>query len=320
MPGLPEYLKDYFNFTRRERSGIFALLFLIVVAAILPAIWPTSKERPVSAAEKRALEELVSTIRAPNEDSAGAAFERRPVFKERYPAEPAATGPLFYFDPNTANEAEWRRLGVRDKTIVTIGKYRSHGGRFTKAEDLSRVYGLRKNEYERLLPWVRIRETGKPKTTNEYPQPKYEKPAADRRTVTSIDINNADSAGWVALPGIGPALAGRILRFRERLGGFYTVEQVGETWGLPDSVFQLIRPRLHSNSPVVRQLDINTADANTLRQHPYLRWNMANAIVQYRNQHGHFQSVDDLLRIAVFDKVSLDKIRPYLLAGPPKKE
>jgi len=315
-----EYIKDFFSFSRRERTGIFTLLLLIVIAAIWPSFWPDAEEPPVSAADKQALEQLAASIANNKDDSGTLEPQNKARFKSKFTGEGVAAGPVFYFDPNNASEADWRALGLRDKTIGTIGRYLAHGGRFRKAEDLSKVYGLRKTEYERLLPWVRI-QTVKAERTNEYQYPKTERAAEIKRSVGVIDINLADSAAWVALPGIGPALAGRILRFREKLGGFYTPDQVGETWGLPDSVFQKIKQRLQSDHPTLRQLDINTIDANTLRQHPYLRWNLANAIVQYRNQHGLFSSREDLLRIALIDQATLDKISPYLtFSNPVKKE
>jgi DNA uptake protein ComE-like DNA-binding protein len=320
MAKVPDAFKDYFSFSRRERTGIFALIALIVLAAIWPAYWPAPKEEPVSPADKQALEELAAGIPLIKDDSGTTERPDKPLSKNKFADEAPAAGPMFYFDPNTATEAEWRSLGLRDKTIGTIGRYLAHGGRFKKAADISKVYGLRQADYERLLPWVKIKAASSERT-NDYPYPKNERAADFKHTTAAIDINLADSAAWVALPGIGPALAGRILRFREKLGGFYAREQVGETWGLPDSVFQMIKPRLQCEHPVLRQLDINALDANTLRQHPYFRWNIANALVQYRNQHGPFASKEDLLRIALIDQVTLGKISPYLtLANPAKKE
>lgn len=315
-----EYVKDYFSFSRRERTGIFALLVLIVIAALWPVFWPAAQEPAVSAADKQALEELAASIPVMKDDSGNAAPRGTSSFTSKPRDAVSPAGPLFYFDPNATSEAGWRALGVRDKTIGTIGRYLAHGGRFKKPEDLAKVYGLREADYERLLPWVRIK-TGDSERPNEYPYTKTERTTDYKRSVTVIDINLADSAAWVALPGIGPALAGRILRFKEKLGGFYAPEQVAETWGLPDSVFQRIKPRLQCGHPLLRQLNINAMDANTLRQHPYLRWNLANALVQYRNQHGPFHSKEDLLRIALMDPPTLEKISPYLaLDNPVKKE
>ena len=111
--------------------------------------------------------------------------------------------------------------------------------------------------------------------------------------------------------GIGPAYAKRIITFREKLGGFSSVEQVAETYGLPDSTFQNIKSRLQP-SPVLHKIAINTISVAELRAHPYLETRQATAIVSFREQHGAFHSVDDLRNIRALPAAVLEKLRPYL--------
>ncbi|WP_420832406.1 ComEA family DNA-binding protein [Paraflavitalea pollutisoli] len=127
-----------------------------------------------------------------------------------------------------------------------------------------------------------------------------------------IDINAADTSAFIALWGIGSKLAARIVNFREKLGGFHGVEQVGETYGLPDSTFQAIRSHLQCAAPDLRTININTADADVLDQHPYISRSQAYAIVRYREQHGSYQAVDQLLQITILTPDNLEKMRPYL--------
>ena len=131
-------------------------------------------------------------------------------------------------------------------------------------------------------------------------------------TAHLVDINDADSIAFIALPGIGPRLASRILNFREKLGGFYSSDQLSEVYGLPDSTFQNIRQYLHLAGSV-KTININTASKDELRVHPYIRWNLANAIVEYRNQHGNFQSLEDLKNISVIDETTYNKLIHYLI-------
>ena len=115
----------------------------------------------------------------------------------------------------------------------------------------------------------------------------------------------------IALPGIGSKLAARIINFRNKLGGFYSVEQIGETFGLQDSVFQKIKGWLIVDG-TVQKININSATKEELGKHPYIRWNLANAIVAYRNQHGDFKSLNELKNIAVIDEATFEKIVHYL--------
>lgn len=271
--------KDYLSFTQKERRGIWVLLVLIGISNAVPHFIPEKKMDEVLL-----LKEIEDTV----------------TVKPRQPQ-------LFTFNPNTLDSAGWLKLGIHQRSIRTIRNYVRKGGRFRKPEDLERIYGFRKEDYERLMPFIRIPDTSK--KIQDTSKPRYE----NKKTApTIIDINTADTAAFIALPGIGSKLANRIIAFREKLGGFYTVEQLAETYGLRDSIFQKIKPRLKCTAGHVRKININTADANTLKQHPYLKWPIANAIVQYRQQHGEYKELEDLKQIAILPPELYDKILPYI--------
>ncbi|MBS1936130.1 MAG: helix-hairpin-helix domain-containing protein, partial [Bacteroidetes bacterium] len=226
------------------------------------------------------------------------------------PHETSVKTTLFYFDPNTASSDQWKKLGLRDKTIRTINNYLSKGGKFRMATDLKKIYGLREEEYQRISPYVQIENVVEKENKDE---PRFTTSShKDFSRISDIDINTTDTSALIALPGIGNKLASRIINFREKLGGFYSVDQVAETYGLPDSTFQKIKPHLKVNDVTVRKININTTDANVLKQHPYIKWNIANAIVQYRLQHGTFKSIEEIQQIAIITQELFRKIAPYL--------
>jgi DNA uptake protein ComE-like DNA-binding protein len=90
------------------------------------------------------------------------------------------------------------------------------------------------------------------------------------------------------------------------------VQQVAETYGLPDSTFQLIRFKMRCQNPALRTFDVNTTDASQLKTHPYIKWNIANAIVAYRQQHGNYKSLEDLKKIDLISEELFNKLTPYL--------
>jgi competence ComEA-like helix-hairpin-helix protein len=137
-----------------------------------------------------------------------------------------------------------------------------------------------------------------------------------QRPLHPIDINSADTTAFIALPGIGSKLASRIVLFREKLGGFYTVDQIGEVYGLRDSVFQKIRPALRCDRSGIKMISINSAAKEELKAHPYIRWKLANVLVQYRTMHGPFSSLDDLKKIENLDSSALARMAPYLRFDP----
>lgn len=220
----------------------------------------------------------------------------------------------FPFDPNTATREELAGLGLPERLAGNILKYREKGGRFREPESLKKIYGMEEDTYLALAPFIRIGEPARLPRKAEAAESEEERPqaySAVPATPVAIDINRADEQAWQQLYGIGPGYARRIVRFREKLGGFAYIGQVGETYGLPDSTFQQILPQLRM-SPVFRKLHINTADAETLKAHPYLDWRMANAIVNYRAQHGPFVGMEDLHKVKALPTDVVERLEAYV--------
>lgn len=112
-----------------------------------------------------------------------------------------------------------------------------------------------------------------------------------------MEINAADTSPYIALPGIGSKLSKRIIAFRERLGGFCSIDQIAGTYFLPDSTFQKIKPYLIVDSKAIKMIHINSASVDEMKSHPYIKYNITNAIFQYPNQHGNFNSVEEVKKI-----------------------
>lgn len=127
-----------------------------------------------------------------------------------------------------------------------------------------------------------------------------------------VEINTADTSALIALPGIGSKLAERIVLFREKLGGFYDVQQVSEVYGLRDSVFRKLKPLLLCEPGRIKKINVNAAAKEELQLHPYIRWKVANALVTYRQEHGSFSCMADLHRIESIDQATITKMTPYI--------
>ena len=304
-----QLLKDWFTFTKKDR--IFALLVILVVGGslILPRLLAPTPQ-PLALNRDSVLVQAMDTLQ---ERQAKRKDYARNDQGRAYPLEPSApnrftTGELFEFDPNTATLQEWQRLGLNDRTSKTILNYVSKGGKFYKPEDLQKIWGMPEGFYKRVKDYMVITSVQR----KTFSLAESSRPKLEERRPVSLNINEADTSEWIALPGIGSKLSARIVAFREKLGGFYAVEQIGETYGLPDSTFQKIKGRLQVNGDAVRKININTATKEELKGHPYIRWNLANAIVEYRNQHGAFKNVDELKNIVLIDEATFARIVHYL--------
>jgi competence protein ComEA len=319
-----EFIKDYLTFSRKERIGILSVVGVILFTLFLPDILSkAASDRPIKmdttwmAAVKRSEIRVEDSLedqyqKNDNENAYAYQYDKR---KSSHNENDILKGELFYFDPNTITGSEWKMLGLRDKTIKTIENYLSKGGHFYEPEDLQRIYGLRDEEYERLKPFVKIASnTIKTNEESVSLRPKDEIQPSKNYTprYSIIDVNNADTTAFISLPGIGSKLATRIITFREKLGGFYSVEQIGETYGLADSTFQKIKQYLKLDNYLVKKININTATVDEMKTHPYIKYSLANPIVAYRNEHGAFSKVEDIKKIMVVTDEIYKKIEPYL--------
>jgi competence protein ComEA len=314
---LSEFVADYLTFTRRDRIAILVILFLILVVVFLPSILPKrTKTTPTDTAWSTALKKLEQT------DSSGDETRSRQYASDNsnnYQYDRSATsylsktrGELFYFDPNTLSAEGWAKLGIREKTIHTIQNYLSKGGHFKNPEGLQKIYGLFPDEYERIAPYIKIDPGTEVTATKSIPEGHGYPPAINAPRYAAVDVNTTDTNLLIALPGIGSKLAGRIITFRDKLGGFYSIDQIGETYGLPDSTFQKIKQYLKLNNTIIRKININTATIDELKVHPYIRWNIANPLIAYRNEHGPFAKLEDLKKVMVVTEDVYNKIAPYL--------
>lgn len=308
------FLREYLEFSRKERLAILTLAVLIGIIFFLPDFMrgPTVKNRV--AADSSWIAEFRELEKEERKETRFARHRREePVSQFQYerrssPGQKA----LFYFNPNTASEQEWRALGLREKTIETISRYRAKGGRFRKPEDLQRIYGLFPDEYERLAPFIRVE--AEPAT---YPEDKngFNSFPGKETTPALIEVNSADTGVLIALPGIGSKLAARMIAFRDKLGGFYSVNQVAETFGLPDSTFRKIKPRLRADPEGIRKINLNSVSVDELKTHPYIRFALAKAIIAYREEHGPFARAEDLKKILLITDDLYTKLAPYLLVN-----
>jgi competence protein ComEA len=127
-----------------------------------------------------------------------------------------------------------------------------------------------------------------------------------------IDINTCDSAGLDALPGIGPVLSARIIKYRNLLGGYSSVSQLKEVYGLSAETFDIISGRVTADSTLIKKIDINKAEYKQLIRLPYFEKTEVAAILKYRDLAGRIDGMDKLLEIKIISSDKAGKVRPYL--------
>ncbi|MBP9032102.1 MAG: helix-hairpin-helix domain-containing protein [Dysgonomonadaceae bacterium] len=159
-----------------------------------------------------------------------------------------------------------------------------------------RTYPDRQSEYE-----SKNRETG-------YTHfPKAEKLAEGQ----TISLNDADTAQWKKIPGIGSAFASRIVKYRNRLGGFASVDQLKEVYGIDAELYSKISPYIKPDGNYSK-INVNKLEFKQLLSHPYLNYKQVKAIVSLRDRKGKIASINELSMLDEFTTADIERLAPYL--------
>ena len=271
----------FFQFPTSLRNGFLAL-FLLVWCLLSRQLWALSF---LDANEKIP---VYSVFKA----------EKQPVKQIKIPKD-------FRLNINEADLQSLDILSIPDFLGRRWVKYLENGGSFKGVGDVKKLYGMSEPLYNSISKYLYVKEA----------EEKQRKPFFKENRVyrcKTIDINEADSAQWETLYGIGPYLAKRIITFRESLCGFVSVDQVKETYGLRDSVFQSIKTCLTIENSLKPCISINYTNQEGLSKHPYVRYKLARAICLYRENNGLFQRMEDLKKLPIVSDSIYIKLLPYI--------
>lgn len=222
------------------------------------------------------------------------------------------TPETFAFDPNTADSLTLLRLGLRPWQAANMLKYRRHGGRWHSPDDFARLYGLPQEDFRRLRPFIRIAPQAEaPSAARDSARrlPRYEK-VEKYAPGTIVDLNEADTTTLKGIPGIGSYYAAKICRYRERLGGFVSVAQIGEVEGLPADITRWVSV-VPGSQP--RRINVNQATFKELVRHPYLSYEQVKTICSHRQKYGNLKGWDELKLYDGFAEEQIERLQPYFV-------
>lgn len=216
------------------------------------------------------------------------------------------------FDPNTADSFQLVALGLSPKQSASMIRFRDRIGGFKSKEDVKNVRVLHASLYEKWEPFIALSPAKGIKSIEKIQTGFLSSRESSRPKWIVLDLNKVDTTELQDLPFIGSGRSKAIVNYRERLGGFCTVEQLKEIRSIPDSVYKIIFPKVKVDGGPYKKLNINSLPSDSLR-HPYINKQLARLIVAYREEHGVFKSPSDLKKIPLVDEEFLRKLAPYLL-------
>jgi len=304
--------KDFFYFSKSQRIGIIVLLGLILIFILfnlfMPVLFP-----PTKPLETNFLNEVDSFKRSlVSRDSLRQAewkakYEKS--YNEKYKnnfQNKIENTVLFRFNPNTTDSASFVKLGLSPKVASNILKYRNKGGYFKTKESFSKVYGISATKFKQLESFIVIEE----------------KSVAKKDTIISVkpeikadvyvELNSADTTELMKVKGIGRGYARSIVRFRKSLGGYISVEQLKEIYGMTPENYIYFQKYCTVNKELIQKINVNIASAERLNAHPYLDFYQSKAIYELRRNKGKLKSVTDFKNITEFNAEKIAKIQPYL--------
>lgn len=310
-----QFVRDYFTFTRNERKGVIVLLLIIFVLAIAnKMIFYFEKPAKIddamfdSASHKLAvfndsvnLEIQKQALQSKETPDGEEAFSDGSQKADKYKsAKPASSNQLFKFDPNKSSDDEFQQLGFSEKQIVVIRKYIAAGAVFRDKEDFFKIRIITEKQKAVLTPWIEIsRVESKPEFVHE------------NIKLASIDINSADSITLEQLPGVGKILSKRIIKYRDLLGGFYTIDQLKEVYGLSETTIKQIEKSITICKSGIHKIDINFGDVRDFSRHPYIKKNLAERIIKFRSGYGNINDLAILRDSMILTNEEYLRIKPY---------
>lgn len=284
------FVRAFFGFSRMETNGFLILLPMIVLILFSDTIYQSFRNPPPLLVYDRT-DSLLAWI-----------YSRKPT-------EIVALDTVTFhrFDPNQLSGEGFQALGLRESLTRRIIRYREKGGKFRRPEDVQRIYGMDSAWFMKARSWM------------DFPRPEWvaNRQVVKQKRIIRSDINTADTLQLQDVYGIGPTLARRIVTFRDRLGGFVSMDQLREVYGLDSVVVERVKKQfsilLHFEP---RKLDLNTARIEDFLRHPYINRRQAQAIVAYRSQHSRIDSTGQLRNIPTIDTTWTRKMKPYLFVLP----
>ncbi|MEJ8800877.1 ComEA family DNA-binding protein [Pontibacter sp. H249] len=315
MNKLRHLIRRYFGFSQREVNGFLWLITIMVLLTAAPFLFNkfyTPEQNINAASDRQLLDSLVAQLEAKQPESP----QRRQLYKLPEQLQP--------FNPNQLTTEGWQQLGLPTYMAQRILNYRKKVGDFTYKAELGKIYGMPDSVFQQLYPYIQLplEQPEKYKRNQRYasnsrpaPYPDWNsnRPPRERFILAPFNINNADTTQLKQIRGIGSKLSARIVKYRNSLGGFHTMAQVREVYGLPPNVVDsLVKYTFVPKANAPQKININAATTDELRAHPYVSSNMARLIVAYREQHGSYQQVEEIKNIKVITQEQFEKLRPYL--------
>jgi DNA uptake protein ComE-like DNA-binding protein len=280
--------KSYFQYSKSQRSGVFLLVLLCVICQFTFFYWDPSFENGEDFEKQKwiGLQSKVDSLKV----------EKQNYIPKIYP-----------FNPNFITDYKGSKLGMSIEEIDRLLNFRKTNQYVNSASEFQKVTQVSDSLLNAISPYFKFPDWFNKGKTNNFKR--FEKKT---EKIVLLDINLATKEDLIKIYGIGPALSDRILKQKELFGGFVSMKQMEDVWGLsPEVIENLNKYFIVATLPNIKKIDLNNASIKELLLFPYFKYSLAKAIVTYRSMNGDLK-IEDLSKIKGFPVDKLKIIALYL--------
>ena len=285
--------EDPFVISKRSKRGLLVLILASLGLIFFPRVYMFFQKEEALVINSEQIAEFERTHKK---------FEKR-NYSNYHSKKKKYKAPDSKFNPNTYTLSDWINLGLSAKQSVVVLKFTSRG--IYSEEDLKRIFVIPDVLFELIRDSVIYPE----RFQNSSNQESFKKQV---KQITLINLNTADTTEFMKIYGIGAFYAKQIIRYREKLGGFFTKEQLFEVWKMTPEAYDKIKDHVFISEKDVKRININSVTIEELKVHPYLKWNQANSIVKMRIQRNGFKNIEEIKESVLIDSETYEKLFPYL--------
>jgi competence ComEA-like helix-hairpin-helix protein len=286
-------MKNKFHFSLQTKKGVVGLIAILIVFTFLPRVIMSFRDSSFTVTSSE-INTFQNEVKVASQKRSYSKYKRK---QSKY------LRPKSAFDPNAYGIQDWMALGLSEKQANVILKFSKYG--IKSDEELSSIFVISPE----LFGLIKDSTFYAPKV---YPVYENKITFKKEKQKVLVDLNAANQDVLETIPGIGPYFATKIIAYRDKLGGYYGKDQLLEITKMTADKIASIQEYIQFDPELIRKININEATIEDLSLHPYISWNIANAIVKYREQHGNYNVVSDILKTRIIDNELLVKLKPYL--------
>ncbi len=285
-------IKSYFRFAKQQRNGILSLLLLIITVQLGYFFWVSKPDRKTNLTDYEwlALQSVIDSLKNVTEQTSRV---------------------IHPFNPNFITDYKGYQLGMSVEEIDRLFAFRAQNKYVNSAKEFQEVTRVSDSLLKLISPYFKFPDWIKQPKKQLFSEANNK--SENKKEIHKIDINQATQEDLVKIYGIGPVLSERILKQRELLGGFISMDQMQFIWGLnPEVIDNLHKHFVVATRPEINKIDINNTSVRELAKFPYFNYALAKEIVTHRSMYGEIKSIEDLTKIKGFPVEKLKIIALYL--------